>query len=363
MKQNKFNKSIIAFVIFCMLAIYGFVPPLKVAQAVDTIANAADLISDSDVNVVATHTFTFVTGTTTPAGGDWLITFPSTGFSGATSTNTTCGYGKANIVESGTAGTQAIECNMTADEAATTTQVVVTGVTSTTTAASYYITIENRDASANVLERVTVAVAVIDDVLMTATVDSSLTFSIKGTTTAAKVNGIPCSNASTATTTPFGTLTVNATSTVCQELEVTTNADDGYTVTVEQSDELTSDAGSNINSFNNSQDDTGSTTAEAWVAPTNVLDDYHTYGHMGLTSDDTDLSSLGGYNDFYHSGDAWFAGLNSTDPMPVLHHDGPSDGVAQDKGTGMVLYQVQVASLQEAGDYETTLTYICTPTF
>ena len=84
---------------------------------------------------------------------------------------------------------------------------------------------------------------------------------------------------------------------------------------------------------------------------------------MGLTSDDTDLSSLGGYNDFYHGGDAWFAGLNNTDPMPIMHHDGPSDGVTQDKGVANILYQVEVASLQEAGDYETTLTYVCTPTF
>jgi len=252
---------------------------------------------------------------------------------------------------------------MTADEAATTTQVVVTTVTNPGTEGTQYITIQNRGVGNVVLERVTVAVVVIQDVLMTATVNSTLIFDIVGTTTAARVNGIPCSNASTATTTPFGTLTVNATSTVCQHLEVTTNADDGYTVTVEQSDELTSDSGSNINSFNNSQDGTGSTTVGAWTAPTNVLDAYHTYGHMGLTSDDSDLNTVYTNQDYYNGGSAEFAGLNDVDPIPVMHHNGPSDGVTADKGVANVLYQVQVASLQEAGDYETTLTYICTPTF
>jgi hypothetical protein len=84
---------------------------------------------------------------------------------------------------------------------------------------------------------------------------------------------------------------------------------------------------------------------------------------MGLTSDDTDLNSLGLFNDFYNSGTAHFAGLNSTDPMEVMHHDGPADGLTQDKGLARVLYRAEVASLQEAGDYESTLTYIVTPVY
>jgi hypothetical protein len=227
-----------------------------------------------------------------------------------------------------------------------------------------YIEITHYNDSDEIMERVTVAVAIIEDVLMTARVLSTLTFTVSGTSTDGVVGGIPCSNESTATTTPFGTLVVNATSTVCQTLNVTTNADDGYTVTVEQDQELTSDSGSNINSFNNSPDGTGSTTAQAWTSPTNILDAYHTYGHMGLHSEDSDLDTLGGYADQdFDNGGTLFAGLNNSEPLPIMHHDGPSDGTTVDKGTTNVIYQVQIGSLQEAGDYQNTLTYICTPTF
>ena len=81
---------------------------------------------------------------------------------------------------------------------------------------------------------------------------------------------------------------------------------------------------------------------------------------MGLHTDDSDLNSLGGYDDFSTN---LFAGLNSTDPMPIMHHNGPSDGSTEDKGAVNVIYQAEIGSLQEAGDYENTLTYICTPTF
>ena len=129
---------------------------------------------------------------------------------------------------------------------------------------------------------------------------------------------------------------------------------------------LTSDSNSNINSFNNSPDGTGSTTAETWVTPRNELDQYHTYGHMGLTSDDADLNSLGTYNSFAPTdtdGITQYVGLNNTDPMPIMHHDGPSDGTTQNVGLSHIAYSVEIGSLQEAGDYENTLTYIATPTY
>ena len=47
-----------------------------------------------------------------------------------------------------------------------------------------------------------------------------------------------------------------------------------------------------------------------------------------------------------------------------MYHDGPADGVTEDIGRVTVGYQIQITALQEAGDdYNTTLTYIATPTF
>lgn len=367
MKTKIYQKALSLFTIIAMMiAIYGFIPLPGMVQAVDSITDAQDLISDSDLGMTAVHTFTFKTGTTTPAGGYWEFSFDEAGsnFSGISDTNTTCAYGDANFTASSTGNK--VHCVATADEAATTTNMVISDVVNPSTDGYYKVNVRLYNASDVLLERVDVMVYIIDDVLMTATVDSTLVFTVSGIDTNSTVNNIDCTATSTSDTLPFGTLVVNATSTVCQKLNVTTNADDGYTVTVEQDHELLSDSGSNINSFNNSMDGTGSTTAGVWQPPLNTLDEEHTYGHMGLTSDDQDLSTKTpalGYNDFYNSGDALYAGLNSTDPMPIMQHDGPSDGTTANIGEANVAYSAQVASLQEAGDYESTLTYICTPTY
>jgi hypothetical protein len=124
---------------------------------------------------------------------------------------------------------------------------------------------------------------------------------------------------------------------------------------------MTSDSGSTINSFNNSQDGTGSTTPGAWAGPSNILDITNTYGHMGMTSDDETLS---GGDDFNATGaEAYYVGFNATDPVEVMYHTGPADGSTPNKGLANVAYTTEITELQEAGDYENTLTYICTPQY
>jgi len=368
MKQ-KFKKRIAISVIISMLmAMYTFLPAPKTANAVDALANSSWLISDSDFLQVATSTFSFTTATSTAVNGFIRFTFPA-GFTGISNVNVDCDNGDVNFAASSTG--QVVDCvRSNSTQAAGNLTMEITGVTNPSDQANdyYVVLIEHYRAGAASLpnERVQVMTHLIDDVWMTARVDATLKFTVTGTTTGAFVNGIECSNTSTATATPFGTLQPNATSTVCQQLNVTTNASQGFTVTVEQDQEMTSDGNDNINSFNNSPDNTGSTTAQAWVAPSGILDSDHTYGHMGLTSNDTDLNSLGGYNDFYNGGTANFAGLNNSQPMPIYHHDGPADGdtfATQDKGKIMVLYQAEINALQQAGDYESTLTYIATPIY
>ena len=54
---------------------------------------------------------------------------------------------------------------------------------------------------------------------------------------------------------------------------------------------------------------------------------------------------------------------NATDQVEVMYHTGPSDGTTPDKGLTQVAYTAEISTLQEAGDYENTLTYICTPQY
>jgi len=46
-----------------------------------------------------------------------------------------------------------------------------------------------------------------------------------------------------------------------------------------------------------------------------------------------------------------------------MYNGGPSDGTTDHVGVTQVAYSVRITSLQEAGDYTNTLTYICTPTY
>ena len=361
--KNKTNKKFfVAIMIMLMITMYGFVPMPNGVGAAEAIIDASDTIDDTDVGVTGEHVFDFDTVTVIPEDGYIAITFPGPFGDVSAGGNIVCSDGVASLGDTETALCTAGVGGI----AAGTLQVTVSDVFNPAVEGVQYITIETYDDAPALLDRVTVAVFIIEDILMTARVESTLDFTISGVAAAQTVNGVTCDVTTTATTTDFGTLAVDTNKAVCQELTVTTNADDGYTVTVEQDDELTSDSGSNINSFNNAADGTGTVVAAPWANPANTLDSYNTYGHMGLTSDDADLNSLGTYNSFA-VGDTdtalQYAGLNDDDPMAVMHHDGPADGSTQNKGIARVLYQARIASLQEAGDYENTLTYIVTPIY
>lgn len=362
-KSIKKRKLFAGALIFTMtIALYGIYPLVNSASAVDSIINASDTLSDSDVSQTSLHTIDFTTTHNSVASDDDYIEVvwpdsPQT-FGNITAENSDCGSGNWNET---VPDTHTLRCTSSGGDNAAGSYTFSATTTNPSSEGSQLITITHYDGdTGEELERVQVRVYIIDDVWMTARVDATLEFSVSGVASSTSFNGVTCTRDTTATTTDFGTLEPTVPETVCQALAVTTNADDGYIVTVEQDQELTSDSGSNINSFNDSPDGTGSTTPGAWEAPSGILDVYNTYGHMGLTSDDSDLASLGGYNDFTSTA---YAGLNGSDPMVVMHHDGPADGSTADKGAANIAYTAEITSLQEAGDYENTLTYIATPTY
>jgi hypothetical protein len=228
------------------------------------------------------------------------------------------------------------------------------------TVGSQMLTINSRPSGgATVIEHSTFRVAIVNSVAVTATVNASLTFSIAGmsSTTGTVVNGVSCNASSTVNTLAFGILTPGAAGkkTMCQRLNVTTNARYGYTVTVQQDHDLTASNGADINTFKDGA--AASTTPLAWVSPANILGSFNTYGHFGLTSGDTSLSDG---NPF---GGSMYKGFWHATPVEVMWHNGPSDGTTKYIGSSTVAYSVEISALQEAGDYSNTLTYICTPTY
>ncbi|MCD5381712.1 MAG: hypothetical protein LR017_00165 [Candidatus Pacebacteria bacterium] len=202
-----------------------------------------------------------------------------------------------------------------------------------------------------------VRVAIIDEVTVTASVDTSLTFTVSGVGSGATVNSSPTTTAAatTNTTLPFGTLVDGVSKTLAQDLSVATNADNGFVVTVEQTGELQSSTGADINGF---VDGSYTTTPTAWQSPSGTIGSLDTYGHWGLTSDDAVTPSRAAA----FGANQWVSG--STTPIIIMEHTGPSDGLISGEGANRIGYQIEITALQEAGDdYTTTLRYVATPTF
>lgn len=200
--------------------------------------------------------------------------------------------------------------------------------------------------------------AVVNQVTVTAAVDATLTFSVAGVASGQTINGETISTTTTATAIGFGTLASGTPVLAAQDLSVTTNAANGFIVTVRQDQDLMSGNGSRIHLFN---DGARVATPIAWAGPSATLGNVATYGHIGLTSDDTDLNG----NEFYSGSVIKYAGnFFATTTRTIFSNSGPADGTTQNIGKARVGYKIQVSALQAAAsDYTNRLIYVCTPTF
>ena len=340
-----------------------------------------DTLSNSDSGSASNHTIEFLSPTGVAGGQTITVTFP-TGFT-STSTLTLADFdlefagvdetlvvgtpGAAQWGISTTSSSNTITFTAHAGESLTALATAtikigtnagaggtgtnrITNPTATTTSYEISITAGPSDSGQT-------RVAIVDNVLVTANVDTSLTFTVSGVAGGSTVNGSPTTTAAATTnqTLPFGTLASNVSKTLAQDLLVATNARNGFVVTVEQNANLLSSTGADIDGF---IDGAYTNTPTAWVAPTNNIANENTWGHWGLTSNDVDLHGAG--SNF--AANQWVSA--STTPRAIMAHTGPADGVSPNIGIARVGYQIQISALQEAGDdYSTTLTYIATPTF
>ncbi len=199
-------------------------------------------------------------------------------------------------------------------------------------------------------------VAIISQVTMSAIVPTSLTFTISGVASSTSLaGGLQTSTSTSATAIGFGNLDVGDDEIGAQLLSVATNASNGFQVTVFQNQNLTSSGLDDIDLF---KDGAATAVPTAWTSPLNTLGSEATYGHYGITSDDTGLTAG---NEFV--GGTLYAG-NLASARQVMYNTVASNGVGVGLGTTTVAYRIEIASLQEAGtDYNNVLTYVCTPIF
>jgi hypothetical protein len=358
-KESKLLKTISAVTLLSLMMSLTAIPSIKAASLTDS----SDTMADSSPSATSSHDFDFTTGQNVGANGYINIAFHAS-FSVAG-----VALGDINCPGAGTPslpGGQVVRCTFAGGLAPTTTQIIVGDVVSPAKVASagvadtYTHTIITYNSGGTPLENAQVMVAIIDLVTVTASVDATLQFEVSGLATSTVINQATTTFTTTSTTIPFGVIAPGAVNIEVggQQLEVTTNADYGFVVTVEQDQNLTSAASSDIDSFD---DGSPVSTPKAWESPTGTLGNENEYGHMGLTSDDSNLSSDdASYPDF--SGSA-FGGFNGSNPYVVFAATSSADGSTQDIGMAKVAYQIEITSLQEAGDYTNTLMYICTPSY
>jgi hypothetical protein len=363
---------------------------LKKAEAAN-LTFIKDTISDSDLGVKANHTIQFVLQQNITGSSTIVLDFPDAfqststpAFSNAdpldydiaTSTDTIAVFAAGSCPSSGAAAVEITSissanvftfthCNGTQPILAFATTTIKIGTHATiggtgdsqlvnpNTAGSYRLTVEAPTGDTGATH-----IVILSDVKVTASVDTTFTFTVAGTATGTTaVNGEPGTTdvGTTATLIPWQTLSPGTPKRAAQTLTVATNARNGFAVTIFQDGNIVSSTGADIDIFRDGVDG----APQAWASPANILGNENTYGHQGITSEDSTLEA----GDVF--GTALYDAIGSTStPLQVFWHNGPADGTTADIGTTRIGFKIEITSLQEAAaDYRQNLTYIATPTF
>ena len=364
-----------------------------------------------------TLTVTFTTTNAIPANGDILITIadpaanqndgaPDTtenigdngfDFNGITTSNITCPTGANWSITSATAGSgsgHTVICTTNAEVAADSALTVVVGdgtkglvnpapyYSSNTQglADNYTITVATRNANDLEIDTVDVKASIVEAVLVSATVDETLTFQIQGIAIGETACGQALDVTSTPTSIPWGLLdTADIFKEAAQQLTVSTNADGGYTVKIEENDQMGKNgvacAGNGGEGVNCIQDSTCSvsgcdeSTGYNWT-------DAATYRGLGYSLQDFDGSDAAFV---YNSNDPCtnsagagtfcakqLADIAASETKATIMCGGGGDyssnGPVNSKDI-YVCYRIAISGTQPAGYYYNKVKYTATATF
>jgi hypothetical protein len=376
-KSKKFRKDIAAavtggLIVSLLMWTAGF-HYLQLAHAA-SLTNVSDTLSDSRPSFPSNHNIVFNNPSSTPALATITYTFDPitsafTGVGNVTTANVTSTG--MNIVSTCSAGTDNVTMSTSTNAltftvcsgnslAIGTTTLDITGnvITNPSSTGSYIIRITPSAGTVS-----DTRVAIVNEVQVTAAVATTFTFTVAGLATSTTLlNGATTTGAGTTTTLPFGTINPNTHNELGQQLYVTTNASNGFAVTVHEDQDMVSSKGNTIHTFINGADTFPPT---GWVAPSSIINRPATYGHFGITSDDASDTVVGGPNYYGSSSVPLYAGsFNPTSTLLVFGWNGPADGVTQNVGTAQVAYRIEIGPLQAAAnDYANNIIYVATPVF
>ena len=372
--HNALRAIAMLVVVALMFWAAGVIPFSQKVDAAN-VTSYSDTLSDANMHATANHTVQFTLPNGLLAGASISLTFAA-GFSLGSNTATGLDFNDMDLKVNGVNRTLGAAAGGATWGVATTTSTITftsgtdvmasssvvailigSNATSGATGDTFIVNPTNGgsytiDVGGSIQDSGQTRVEILSDVVVSAAVNTSFTFTVNGIATSSTVNGTTTTKSSTASTIPFGTLVANQIDTLAQQLHVTTNASQGFAVTVIQDSDLLSSTGASIDGF---IDGAYTNTPVVWAHPSNAIGNSRTWGHWGLTSQDDE-----GGNEF--SGGKWVSA--STTPRTIFTNSGPADGSTVNVGSTTVGYQIEITALQEAGnDYTTILTYVATPTF
>ena len=228
------------------------------------------------------------------------------------------------------------------------------------TADIYTFYVRHLDASQVVIPGDTIQgkIAVVESVRVTATIDPSITFQIG--TSGVGVGQTVCNNilstqanSVTGDAVPFGSLTLSAFNDLAQWLSCSTNAKNGYAVTVYEGSQMHQiNDGVTIPDTTCDAGTCGVGTSGAWY--TDKSNSKWGFGMQKLTANYTPINIAVGTT-FYAQ-----AFGNGASAATVVMRNNSTPTAAE---TAWMCYRLTASSGQEAGNYETKLVYTATATF
>ena len=357
----------------------------------------------------AIHTIQFTLASAVPSNGDIYITIPAVNENGKTNdgfpdTHTSVasngfdlnGLGTSNITVSSqgcnnnwtvaavTAGTATTDHTIRIDRhtdacAADSTITVTIGdtnkklinpapVTSGHTqgiADIYTINVKTRDGSDNTLDESNVKVAVIEGVLVSATVQETLSVTVAGVNSGTTACGQTTDVATSATSVPWGTIAnFGSFMEAAQQVTVSTNAVSGYTVKIAENDQMGRNGitcpGPNAGESQNCIQDTtcGPTTCSETTSQDWTSTSYYGMGYSLQNISGTDAAFT--YNESSRTfSTKQFADLEAGETQQTIMSKTSPASSSQ----VYVCYRLNISATQPAGYYFNRIAYTATATF
>lgn len=229
----------------------------------------------------------------------------------------------------------------------------------------YTINVISRDGSDNTIDTVDMKVAPVEGVLVSATVDTTLAFTVTSRANPSTSCGQSSDVASNAFSVPWGLINAsNSFYDVGQGVTISTNAASGYNLTVEENDQMGKDgvacsgatAGESVNCIQDTTCDSAGCTASAGVSWTGSTINGFGFSLEGLVNVGQTAFSYGGGSNF-------IARQFPDQEVPeakqnILSSSTPVSGTA-----AFVCFRINVSATQPAGYYYNRVKYTATPNF